>query len=99
MTVKPNDRHSYWTSDDVRSIGEMYLGWLYHIRHRGTFSSIAPDFERFVNVTASVAASAGGDRTLRHEWLEVSQCTITVSLLSTCADKPRTSDSIRVNWR
>lgn len=72
MSAGLDSKHGYWTSEDVRDIDNMYLGWLYHIRHRGTFTAIAPDFERFVNVTASVKVSAESDRTLRQEWLEVS---------------------------
>lgn len=79
MTASGSNKHSYWTSEDVRSTGNMYLGWLYHIRHRGTLSSIAPDFERFVNMTASVVASTESDRTLRQEWLEVRSHSIVLS--------------------
>jgi hypothetical protein len=60
----------YWNSAEVQSVGNTYLDWLYHIRHRGTFSSIAPDFERFINTTSAVTMPEDAARTLRSEWLD-----------------------------
>jgi hypothetical protein len=63
---------SCWSPDEVKSAGDLYLTWLYRIRHRGTFSSIAPDFDRFVNVIAHVNVPGKDELTLRESWLDVS---------------------------
>jgi hypothetical protein len=55
----------YITSDLAVWSGDLYMRWLRHIRHRGTFSSMAVAFERFLAVAAV-------PRALRLNWLEVS---------------------------
>lgn len=59
----------FWSSAEIKAVGDLYLTWLYHIRHRGTFSHIAPDFERFINVTSQTVMPGESDRTLREYWL------------------------------
>lgn len=52
------------TSEVATSFGDLYMRWLRHIRHRGTFSSLAVAFEKFLE-------SPAVSRDLRTNWLEV----------------------------
>jgi len=62
----------YWSTGEIQRFGDSYISWLYHIRHRGTFSSISPDFERFINTISTVNVPDESQRTLRQSWLDVS---------------------------
>lgn len=53
------------TPELVSNAGSLYMRWLRHIRHRGTFSSMATAFEHFLEAPA---LSQG----LRRQWLSVS---------------------------
>lgn len=53
------------TSELALSAGNLYMLWLRHIRHRGTFSSMAIAFERFLDIPAIPHGR-------RIEWLKVS---------------------------
>jgi hypothetical protein len=62
----------YWSPIEIQRVGDTYIGWLYHIRHRGTFSSISPDFERFINTVSMINVPDESQKTLRQNWLDVS---------------------------
>jgi hypothetical protein len=50
--------------DLVLAAGSFYMRWLRHIRHRGTFSSMATAFENFLDAPAL-------PQELRRQWLDV----------------------------
>lgn len=69
----------YVTADVAGWSGDLYMQWLRHIRHRGTFSSMAVAFEKFLDVAAV-------PRALRLNWLEVSSqwqsCSFMLTLIT-----------------
>jgi hypothetical protein len=88
----------YWSASEIQRFGDSYINWLYHIRHRGTFSSISPDFERFINTVSMVNVPDESQRTLRQSWLDVSfHCMLTsaysLSRLHGFSDTTRSSCS------
>lgn len=56
-----------WAREEVDRAGHHFLTWLHEVRHRGTFSKIAPAFGSVVEVVRRTDM-----RELVKEWLEVS---------------------------
>jgi hypothetical protein len=53
-------------TSDIEGIGQLFLEWLHEVRHRGTFSKLAPAFSRAVHVVRDEHPH------LCRSWLEVS---------------------------
>lgn len=58
---------SVWTKQEVDQAGRLFLTWLHEVRHRGTFSKIAPAFGSVVDVVRRTEL-----KDLVREWLDVS---------------------------
>lgn len=56
-----------WSPSEVDHAGHHFLTWLHEVRHRGTFSKIAPAFGWVVDVVRRTDM-----KDLVKEWLEVS---------------------------
>lgn len=79
ITLPLHGQQSVWSVDEIRRAGFCFLTWLHEIRHRGTFSRIAP-------ALASVCEAAKVRPELQDlvtEWLENELDTVSKGKLST----------------
>ncbi|KAK4688723.1 thyroid adenoma-associated protein, partial [Tremellales sp. Uapishka_1] len=65
------EKQIVWTKEDVAKAGDTFLIWLHEIRHRGTFSKIAPAFAKVVDAIRPVGDLSSLSQLWLHTELEM----------------------------